>query len=94
MLGKLPTIQAAISVNSSPRNIVSGDEIPTEGSIAQSDDPGANVNLINMVIRNSPKKKNSNIAVLELFDPVPSLGNIETSPTKLTIKKFSFVHSG
>ena len=56
MLGKLPTIQAAISVNSSPQNIVSGDEIPTEGSIAQSDDPGANVNLINMVIRNSPKK--------------------------------------
>ena len=56
MLGKLPTIQAAISVNSSPRNIVLADEIPTEGSIAQSDDPGANVNLINMVIRNSPKK--------------------------------------
>jgi hypothetical protein len=47
-----------------------------------------------MIIRNSPKKKNSNIAVLELVDPVPGLGNTEPSPTNIKIRKFSFVNSG
>jgi hypothetical protein len=39
MIGKLPTIQATTSRNSSPRNIFSGDETLSEESITQSVSP-------------------------------------------------------